>query len=101
MDDDEFAEHLSLRHTISQGTYTEVKVVRPRGEVVLVALEELAILGVLGVYVAEIVMRRGEVWGYSEMPLVSGVVCWVSSGKLGEKARMLTWSRDIFLCLRR
>lgn len=80
VDDDEFAEHLSLRHTTSRGTYTETKVLRPRGEVVLVMFEELAILGVFGIFIAGIAIRRGDVWNYAGMPLVSGVVCWVSLG---------------------
>lgn len=77
-DDDEFAKHLGLRHAASHGTLTEVKVMRPRGEVVLVVLEELAVLGTLGIFAAGIVLRHGDVWNMPGTPLVAGVVCWVS-----------------------
>lgn len=88
-DDDEFAKHLGLRHAASHGTFTSVKVVRPRGEVVLVVLEELAILGMLGLFIAEIVLRHRNVWNMAGMPIVAGVVCWVSPviGRLRKRSR--------------
>lgn len=55
-----------------------MNVVRPRGEVVLVVLEELAILGMLGLFIAEIFLRHRNVWNIAGMPVVAGVVCWVS-----------------------
>lgn len=99
-DDDEFAQHLSLRHTVSHGTFTEVKVVRPRGEAVLVVLEGLAILGMLGTFTAEIVLRHGDVWNIAGMPIVAGVACWVSPKQLGSlRGGLLTRDRAMFSCL--
>lgn len=82
-DDDEFAKHLSLRHAASHETPTEVKVVRPRGEVVSIILEGLAILGMLGIFSTEIILRHGDVWNMEGMPIVAGMVCWVSLKQLG------------------
>lgn len=101
-DDDKFARHLGLRHVASHGTFTSLKVVRPRGEVLLVLLEELAILGMLGLFVAEIVLRHGNVWNMAGMPIVAGVACWVGPEQwegLG-RAEMLTGDRVTFSCLR-
>lgn len=81
-DDDEFAKHLSLRHAASHGTLTEMKVVRPRGEVVSIMLEGLAILSMLGIFSTEIILRHGDVWNMEGMPIVAGMVCWVSLGQL-------------------
>lgn len=75
-DDDEFAEHLSLRHTMSHGTFTEAKVLAPTGEVVLVVCEVLGASAILGIFIAEVFMGNGDVWNYAGMPLVSGVVRW-------------------------
>lgn len=89
-----------MRHTISHGTSTEVKVVRPRGEVILVALEELAILGVLGIFITGIVMRHGDVWNYAGMPLVSGIVCWVNfphPGNVLKDVRLMEWQAYILV----
>ncbi|KAH0609923.1 uncharacterized protein H6S33_012469 [Morchella sextelata] len=75
-DDDEFAEHLSLRHTMSHGTFTEAKVLAPTGEVVLAVCEVLGASAILGIFIAEIFKRNGDIWNYAGMPFVSGVVCW-------------------------
>lgn len=79
VDDDEFAEHLSLRHTMSHGTFTEARVLAPTGEVVLAVCEVLGASAILGIFIAEILKRNGDIWNYAGMPFVSGVVCWVGS----------------------
>ena len=77
-DEDEFAEHLSLRLTISKPGESELKVDRPKGEVLLVGLEELAILGVVGVYVTELVTGVYDERKHGERAAWAGLVCWVS-----------------------
>jgi hypothetical protein len=76
-DDDEFAEHLSLRHTISRTTEPELKVDKPRGEVVLVICEELAILGLLGISIANIAINVHGTWHHEGLPLIANLITWV------------------------
>lgn len=74
--DDEFAEHLGLRHTISRAMVNEVKVDRPYAERLSVILEELAILGIITTYCVGAVKVSQEslhgVWGW-----LAGALPWV------------------------
>ncbi|RPB26876.1 hypothetical protein L211DRAFT_804498 [Terfezia boudieri ATCC MYA-4762] len=76
-DEDEFAEHLSLRLTVSKSEEFELKVDRPKGEVLLVGLEELAILGMVGVYVTELVPGVNDERKQGEMASWAGLACWI------------------------
>lgn len=78
-DDDEFAEHLSLRLTISKTGDAQLKIDRPKGEVLLVLLEELALLGLVGIYVAELVTGVYTERKHGERAAWAGFVSWVSS----------------------
>lgn len=51
-DDDEFAEHLSLRHTRSRLTEPDVIIDRPRTEVLAVVAEALGVMGIIGTFIA-------------------------------------------------
>lgn len=76
-DDDEFAEHLSLRHTMSRTTGAELKTDRPHGEIALVVCEELAILGLLGTSIADVAMNAeaiGHIEGFSS---IANLISWV------------------------
>jgi hypothetical protein len=74
-DDDEFAEHLSLRHTISRGADMEVKVDRPRAESIAVALEMFCVMGTLATFLPTLLLAEseGELW-----PAVVATIPWVS-----------------------
>ena len=78
-DDDEFAEHLSLRLTLSRTSGAEVKFDRPRGEILLVVLEELAILSVLGIYTTRAVTGVHQDHKYEQIGSWSGLATWVST----------------------
>ncbi|KAF8428575.1 hypothetical protein EV426DRAFT_584868 [Tirmania nivea] len=76
-DEDEFAEHLSLRLTISKTGESEFKVDRPKGEVLLVVLEELAILGMVGANVTELKTGVYNEREHGERAAWGGLACWV------------------------
>lgn len=79
VEDEAFAEHLSLRHTISHTDF-ELEENKPKGEHLTVALEVLAILGLVGINIALLLTgkqhpaRRMDTWS-----AVAGLVTWVSS----------------------
>lgn len=79
-DDDEFAEHLSLRHTISRTGDVEVKVDRPKAESVAVALELLCVMGTLATFLPALLMgeSEGEIWraAVAALPWVSLLRTW-------------------------
>ena len=76
-DDDEFAEHLSLRLTMSKPNDAEIKVDRPRGEYFLVALEQLAIIGMFGIYVVELATGVFSERKHRERAAWAGFASWV------------------------
>ena len=82
-DEDEFTEHLSLRLTISKAGESELKVNRPKGEVLLVVLEGLVILGTVGVYVTELVTGVYNERKHGERAAWAGLACWVSPLSFG------------------
>lgn len=77
-DDDEFAEHLSLRHTISRATGPELKTDRPHGEIALVVCEELAVLGLLGISIADVAMNAEAIGHVEGFPSIANLISWVS-----------------------
>lgn len=56
-DDDEFAEHLSLRHTQSRLAEPDVIVDRPRTEVLAVVAEAIGVMGIIGTFIASVIME--------------------------------------------
>lgn len=75
-DDDEFAEHLSLRLTMSRTTNTATKLDRPRGEIFVVLLEELAILGIIGMLVAEYMTGHTAYHKHGGRVILAQLTCW-------------------------
>jgi len=76
-DDDEFAEHLSLRHTISRATEPELKTDRPHGEIALVVCEELAVLGLLGTFIADAAINAEAIGHIEGFPSIANLISWV------------------------
>ena len=77
-DGGEFTEHLSLRLTISKTGESELKVDRPKRELLLVVLEELAILGMVAIYITELVTGVYNERKHGERAAWAGLACWVS-----------------------
>ncbi|KAF2263838.1 hypothetical protein CC78DRAFT_533624 [Lojkania enalia] len=74
--EDEFDrnEHLALHPTISRQTQSTVAIDRPRGEVAVVVLEEVAVLAELGVHVAACFMGT---WGRKSRPAaITSIAVW-------------------------
>ncbi|OCK81762.1 hypothetical protein K432DRAFT_424668 [Lepidopterella palustris CBS 459.81] len=74
--DDEFErnEHLALHPTVSRQTKSTIEVSKPRGEVMVVILEELAVLAELGVHVAVLITRT---WGHKgKIAAITSVAVW-------------------------
>ncbi|KAF2474335.1 P-loop containing nucleoside triphosphate hydrolase protein [Lindgomyces ingoldianus] len=75
-EDDEFerSEHLALHPTISRQTMSTMAVNKPRGEVTVVVLEELAVLAELGVHAA---VFFTEAWGHKgRTAAISSIAVW-------------------------
>lgn len=75
-DTDEFErnEHLALHPTISRQTKSTMEVNKPRGEVLVVVLEELAVLAELGLHIAVLVTGA---WGHrGKTATIASVAVW-------------------------
>ena len=60
----------------------EIKVDKPKGEIILVVLEELAILGIVGIYLAELITGVFKEERHGERALWAGFVSWVCQDHL-------------------
>jgi len=76
--EDGFADHLSLPLTVRKPEESELKVDRPKGEVLLMMLEGLAILGTVGVYVTDLVAGVYNERKHEKSAAWAGLACWVS-----------------------
>ncbi|KAJ9663926.1 Transporter of the ATP-binding cassette (ABC) [Coniosporium apollinis] len=93
--DDEFErnEHLALHLARSQTNESMIQVDKPRGEVLLVVVEELAVLGELAIHVAVLITGA---WGHKgTAAAVAGVVVWTYVASLAS-ARLLLSSSSRF-----
>lgn len=74
-DDDEFAEHLSLRHTRSNVEEADIVVDRPRTEVIAVVVEAVSVLAIVGTYIASWFLNENHRFSW---PFVIQALPWVN-----------------------
>lgn len=77
--DDDFADHLSLARTFSRDDFN-IQEDKPRGENVIVALEELANIGILGLSLYSLANPKDLLLDQNlKLAAVAKVITWVSS----------------------
>jgi hypothetical protein len=75
---DDFAEHLSLSRTFSREDFN-IQENKPQGENVIVAIEELANIGILGLAVYSLINAKGFLLDHDlKLAAAAKVITWVS-----------------------
>nr|WOF01072.1 ATP-dependent bile acid permease-like protein [Corynespora cassiicola] len=87
-DDFDRNQHLALHPTISRATMSTIAVNRPRGELAVVVLEEMAVLAELGVHVAAFFTGA---WGHKgQTAAIAGIAVWAYVATLASLRLLLS-----------